>query len=389
MLEVRILTGIYYILMEDCAEGFRENGCDVLYPGVRKSPSDPQIFYSEDDFRSAVEKDPFDIFFSINGDALDDNGEILRKLMDRQKTIVIWYVDDPLNPFAPWNIDQRVPRYAADYDRLHFFAIDKTFVDKIKSRGHRKAFFLPHAASLAWAAGAHALARPPASLVTFVGNLDLDNLEKFQDIVSRIGGSHPKKISDFVEARMNSLTLSWDEFLASSRSADIDPAETEKLAHLANRIATIRCKIHVIQTIEGLGVDVYGFEDWRKVLKFPRSYKGHVSYYHGLSTVYRTSFVTLNLTHAQLAHGCNQRVLDVWAAGGFLLTDAGEILKDLFPEVKMPTFATLHDLVRQLTEIVKQPEKRFEQHSKILEEIRARHTYKERMKTVLETVQHG
>lgn len=370
-----ILTGIYYILMEDCAGGFLKNGCEVLYPGVRRSAADPQIFYSETAFRQTVRDGRYDIFFAINGDCLDDSGDIARELMDLKKTIVLWYVDDPFNPYAPWNITRRLGGAAVDYEKLIVFAIDEGFVERLKSLGYRNVYYLPHAVNPEWAGAGAPLASPPAAPITFVGNLDLDNLERFEGMLSEFPEPAAKMALAYVDARQSDFCLSWEEFANDS--------VPEEVPHIARRLATIRCKIHAVQLIEKLGVNVYGFEDWKRVLKNPESYKGHVPYYAGLASVYRTSFLTLNLSHAQLSRGCNQRVLDVPACGGTIVTDSRAAIRDLLPGTRVPMYRTPADLVRRIQEIIRNPELRASGRESVLGMVRERHTYEHRMKTVL------
>lgn len=373
-----ILTGIYYILMEDCAGGFLKNGCAVLYPGVRRSAADPQIFYSESAFQETVRGGRYDLFFAINGDCMDDAGVIARDLMALKKPVVLWYVDDPFNPYAPWNITRRLGGAAVEYEKLIVFAIDEGFVEQLKSRGYRNAFYLPHAVNPEWAAENVPPADPPAAPITFVGNLDLDNLERFEGMLAGFPEPAAKLARSYVDARLSDYCLSWEDFAT-------DPVP-EEVPHIARRLATIRCKIHAIELLEKLGVNVYGFEDWKRVLKNPESYKGHVPYYAGLASVYRTSFLTLNLSHAQLPRGCNQRVLDVPACGGALVTDSRAAVRDLLPGLRIPMYRTPGDLVQRVREMILDPDRWSVGRETMSGILRDRHTYEHRMKTVLNTV---
>ena len=383
---IRILTGVYYIMMEDCVAGFLKNGAEVLYPGVRRSAEDPRILYSEDAFRKTLIEGRFDVFFTINAECLDVDGLLIRELIRQKKRIVIWYVDDPFNPFAPWNVESKLPAAASDYEGLFLFCIDERFVEKLKSRGFANVFYLPHATSLAWAQSVRPVMQPPSALATHVSHLDLENLPRFEEMLTLFPEPVQQKVRDFVDLRLENLCLSWEEFARDAGLPEIAPDAANRLEHTANRISTIRTKIHLVRLIEKMGINVYGFKDWLQVLKNPASYKCHVPYYHGLRAVYQSSFITLNITHVQLSVGVNQRVLDVPAGGGFLISDYRKSIREMFPREVIPLYARPQDLLRQIEAVVKKPESRSAQHEALMETIRRRHTYDHRMQTILDRV---
>ena len=378
------LTGVYYVIMDDCVEGFLENGCAVRYPAVRRNAADPQVFFSEPALREAVREGRYDFFFAINGDGLDDGGIMAADLMRLKKTIALWYVDDPFNSYAPWHADRRLGPAARDYERLFFFAVDETFVESLKARGYRNAVYLPHAVNPAWAEGAADVPNLPDAPVTFVGNLDLASLPIFDGMLSEFDAGAARLAREYAEARCERCCLAWEDFLREAGAEIADP--DGRVRHAALRLATIRCKLHLVRALETVGVNVYGFEDWKEALDGTAHYKGPVPYYAGLSTVYRRSLITLNISHAQMSRGCNQRLLDVPACGGFLITDARPAIRDLLPGLRVPQYGTAQELVRRIHDAVRQPERRAEGIRGMQEMIRARHTYGRRMKTVLEEI---
>ncbi|NCC05528.1 MAG: glycosyltransferase family 1 protein [Proteobacteria bacterium] len=69
-----------------------------------------------------------------------------------------------------------------------------------------------------------------------------------------------------------------------------------------------------------MDLTVVGDEQWRALLP-GTSIHPPVDYYSGLADTYRNASFSLNLTSLLLPHGLTQRHFDVWACGGFLLTD--------------------------------------------------------------------
>jgi len=211
----------------------------------------------------------------------------------------------------------------------------------------------------------------------------MENTDRFEKFLSEYPAPVVKRVREYIEARKADYCLSWENFLAEAGPAAPELPQDPYLSHIAMRLATIECKIHAIGMLESAGLNVYGFDDWKRILKNPAAHKGHVPYYAGLSAVYRQSFLTLNLTHAQLADGCNQRVLDVPACGGTLVTDSRSVIRELFPNQRPAMYRTARDLVRRIHEIIQHPERRIEGQKERIELIRKNHTYEHRMKTVL------
>jgi spore maturation protein CgeB len=82
--------------------------------------------------------------------------------------------------------------------------------------------------------------------------------------------------------------------------------------------------------------------------------------------------------------GLNQRVFDVPAAGGFLLTDFKESLLDLFKEGEVACFHDPEEARAKLQYFQTRPEERRAVAAKARERVLAQHTVAHRVQTVLE-----
>lgn len=129
---------------------------------------------------------------------------------------------------------------------------------------------------------------------------------------------------------------------------------------------------------------IIGDQHWRQLLPGIQL-RPPVDYYHGLARAYQEFSMVLNLTSLLLPHGLTQRHFDVWACGGFLLSDNTPGL-DIFPQdltqdISFSTPAQALERVRYFAT--------HEGHKKDLAQawqkhILAEHSYKHRLQTILD-----
>ncbi len=134
---------------------------------------------------------------------------------------------------------------------------------------------------------------------------------------------------------------------------------------------------------------IYGDREWERLVPAARA-RAAVDYYAALPALYATAEFSLNLTSLQLPCGLTQRHFDVWAAGGFLLTDASPGL-DLFPGhlVRPISFSTPQQATHKIAALRAAPALRQELRLAWQQEILARHTYLHRVQNILEIVKNG
>lgn len=100
----------------------------------------------------------------------------------------------------------------------------------------------------------------------------------------------------------------------------------------------------------------------------------------------RSARIALN-THHPLndIHGVNMRTFEICGAGGFQLVDAKQDLKRCFePGVEVATYSSRHELVEQVRHFLSRKEDRISIASRGLKRVRAGHTYRHRVKQLME-----
>lgn len=132
---------------------------------------------------------------------------------------------------------------------------------------------------------------------------------------------------------------------------------------------------------------VFGDEHWRGFLNggsasidiFPP-----VDYYRQLPFIYGHAGAVINLTGFQMPSGLNQRCYDVPAAGGFLLTDQRDALKEQFdPGINIVEFQSVEDLLEKWSYYSGHPEVYQEVIRQGRRRIVEQHTYRHRVREML------
>ncbi|MDP3431268.1 MAG: glycosyltransferase, partial [Desulfomicrobium sp.] len=128
---------------------------------------------------------------------------------------------------------------------------------------------------------------------------------------------------------------------------------------------------------------VVGDDAWRGMLPGARLLPP-VDYYSGLAEVYRRASFSLNLTSLLLPHGLTQRHFDVWACGGFLLTDDTPGMK-IFPQelARAVIFASPSEAAELLRSLAANPKGKEELRRAWQEHVCAEHSYVVRLRAII------
>jgi spore maturation protein CgeB len=166
----------------------------------------------------------------------------------------------------------------------------------------------------------------------------------------------------------------------------LDSEGLKNLNSLVTFRATQKYRLEMVRTLAPFAPVVAGDEGWEKLLNQAQfRLLPEIDYFGGLPGFYSRCTVNLNATSLQMKTGLNQRVFDVPACGGFLLTDARRQLEELFEvgreAIAYGSAAELEDLTRYY--LAHDGERR-----RVIEKGRARvladHTYVHRLSRLVE-----
>ncbi|MDP8207690.1 MAG: glycosyltransferase [Candidatus Electryonea clarkiae] len=319
-----------------------------------------------------------DLLLTINHLGFDQDGELASMLEGIGLPLVSWYVDRPgfiLLDNSP------VPT-----DRTFIFTWERSTIDELNDYGFQNVEYMPLATDLErfspgvdgsegrlrWVA--NSMLYPSAEWRQKAGiNAERDPLFERSIMIQRSGR---------VEA------MAAIEMAARAESVDISTWSRRKMLNYASAIAltaTRELRKEVAEQCAASGLILYGDEGWR-VLTPSIPLNGMVRYPDGLPAIYRGG-VHINATSYQMPSGVNQRVFDIPAAGGILVTDDQEDLSELFEsDQECITFSDPEEARDKAGYFLRNPEIGKNIMKQARKKIVKKHTYCHRAKQIINKV---
>lgn len=270
-----------------------------------------------------------DFALTVNHFGLDREGRLVGLLEEIGLPLASWFVDSPqliLN----------------DYPRLNtpgtcVFSYDAASLEWLRSAGFSQVHYLPLATDPArFKPGAEV---PAAwhSRVSFVGDSMTSQVRAMRE-EARAAPAFHAALSELAYA----FALS-DEVLPLAFLERCHPdihAEVVYLAQVESRLACEKAltftaarqyRLRCVKGIMPFSPLIAGDDGWGEALgEHGWQPAGRLDYYRDLPGFYAATEVSFNCTSVQMKGAVNQRVFDVPASGGFLVTDWREQMADLF-----------------------------------------------------------
>ncbi len=323
-----------------------------------------------------------DFALTVNHIGLDSRGVLLDLFGRMALPLASWFVDSPrliLHDFpnqttpwcAPftWDADTVEPLAAMGFDHvLHLPLATDT------------ALFAPGApADAAWAGG-----------VSFVG----DSMQRPSALLESRLAAYPRA-RDLCRAAAPAFAASRartaERFLLEESPGLLEawramPARTRlDLEQYLTWQATRDYRLECVRELLPFDPLIAGDDGWRDLL--PEGgwrHAGRVDYYAGLPGFYGAATVNFNATSMQMKGAVNQRVFDVPACGGFLLTDAREQLAALLePGREVACYAHPGEIADRARHALAHPTERAAVATAGRARVLAEHDYTHRMRTMV------
>ncbi|CAA7603186.1 Methyltransferase domain protein [Acididesulfobacillus acetoxydans] len=140
----------------------------------------------------------------------------------------------------------------------------------------------------------------------------------------------------------------------------------------------------VLDSLRRFPLDLYGPGKWSSD---NLTFHPPVPYGFELAEVYQKHAINLNISSLQLETSVNNRIFDIPAAGGFLLTDYKDDLTEIFPDHwREITYKNPAELEKRSEYYLSREKERREISADLRDIILTQHTYLHRAKQILETV---
>ena len=208
----------------------------------------------------------------------------------------------------------------------------------------------------------------PRPELAFVGDSSLAAIEKWRARLDAADAPTVRRLRAWVGTRPRDL-YSDPEIRKSRRAADQLAAATWQ--------ATASHRKEALSTFARSPLHIYGDAGWKGRVSGAQLREGP-SYGAQLGAIYRAHGAHLNLTSLQMPTAVNQRVFDVPAAGGFVLSDGQEDLHALFAEDEMVTFECPEEVLDRARYYVRHPHRRAELSARARARVLSDHTYAHR-----------
>lgn len=312
--------------------------------------------------------------------------------------VAVWFVDSPF--FLATGYLPPAP------DVTSFFCWDQSFVPMLRAHGAERTFHLPLATDPDLFANAQT--GGTALPLGFVGHtLDAlvalwgrrDGVWEASERAPAASAASVASAAPVAAAAPTPTAEAWAQTLLTDRAAlhrlvpHVGPPidrNVVRLAH-ANYLASRTLRQQTLAALPQRALHVFGNPEWKGCL--PRAHlHGGCAYGAQTARIYASCAINLNITNLQMPTAVNQRLFDVPAAGGFLLTDAqAEVPHYFAPDKEVVCFASPEELRDKAAYYGARPAARAAVVQAARRRTLAEHTYRHRMEALVATMRahHG
>ncbi|OIQ51294.1 hypothetical protein BerOc1_03244 [Pseudodesulfovibrio hydrargyri] len=327
-----------------------------------------------------------DLVLTVNHFGLDREGKLAGLLDDLGLPLASWFVDNP--HLILFDYDH------PGADNTAIFTFDAGNLEAMRARGFRHVHHLPLAtdpqrfrpdagpAPAEWSAAisfvGSSMAEPVKKSLALSG-LPASLAREYEAVAGAFGRSGETSVAHFLEFHRPD----WLDTMASLSREQRLAAES-----LLTWEATRQYRSACVRATLPFSPLVVGDEGWTALLHGTGArLLANLDYYADLPRFYPRSEINFNCTSRQMKGAVNQRVFDVPACGGFLLTDHREQMEDLFDlDREAAVYRTVEEIPGLVERYAADPAARAKVSRAAARRILAEHTYEIRMKKLLETM---
>lgn len=331
-----------------------------------------------------------DFVLTINHLGVDREGVLMDLLEKCRLPLASWFVDNPHLVLYVYS------RLASPWAAL--FTWDADNVDSLKALGFENVYYLPlgtdvhrfHPASLsacpkAWRArvsfvGNSMLAKVAARLKA--GRFPRPLLLAYRNVATSFSQSADDSVSEHLRVHFPDAYREFTALQGIEERLAFETAVTWE----ATRGYRNRC-VRAILPFDPL---IVGDKYWKIALRHAaKTWRWHpeLNYYRDLPFFYPCSEINFNCTSMQMKGAVNQRVFDVPASGGFLITDQRRQMDQLFePGREMVAYQAPEEIWDLIDYYLRKPKERERISRAARQRVLREHTYDLRLTRLLKTM---
>ncbi|MBP7562186.1 MAG: glycosyltransferase [Candidatus Cloacimonetes bacterium] len=310
-----------YVLTKECLFAIQETGHQVHYIHIDDKQTDYEVFVRK--LMLDINQFKPDFILTINHLGFDKEGRLTDLLSEMHIPYASWFVDSPNVILSCFK--QNISDYCS------IFVWDRDYIDDLIKTGYPYVDYLPLATS--------SDIFYPKSLskiydVSFVGSSMVyathKNMKSFihrpdlLHILEDVSNEFIRLKTRHVEHAVKKLTSGHTEIFFE----DNDQKDDFYAAVLWR--STQKYRLSGLLELETFSPVISGDENWQRLLPFSFRKLPERWYYEDLADFYNQSKINFNMTSLQMKNAVNQRVFDVPACGGFILTDYKEQLNEIY-----------------------------------------------------------
>jgi spore maturation protein CgeB len=369
---VLVVRSAYHVQRE-CCVALRALGHRVITLELSDGTDSAHVAAAVDQLLRAVVRHRPDMLLTMNYLGFDTGGHMAEVVEALGLPTAIWFVDNPV--FA----GQGRVRVPPEYTTL--FTWDRSFVPLLADATDTDVHHLPLATDLDTFAGARTTA-PPRWATTFVGSSLVDLQDKWHHRLTALEREVAKRM-------VPQLCSDRTAMVAQSNLAGPAPDAHARVLAYANFIASKDYRLQLLCALSAGDLTVFGDSGWQALLPNATTCGGF-DYGPELAHVYARSAVNFNATNLQMPCTVNQRVFDVPAAGGLLLTDRQPELEDYFvPGQEVLVYDGPAQAADLATYYAAHPEAGQAFVFAAQQRIAAHHTYRHRLRQLVKTMRQA
>ncbi|WP_415719494.1 CgeB family protein [Maridesulfovibrio sp.] len=382
---ILLLTSQYFLMGEIVAACQRQN---VPHMFINMDAKEMDLDYFVGRISAAIDTFRPDFVLTVNHLGVDQEGYLNALLHKFKLPLASWFVDNPLLilPLYRRQADSNTTIFTWDSDRK----------ESLREMGFSNIFHLPLGTDQTRFLPSKGCTEKKWSRnISFVGNsmvhktakrLEASRItgllaDKYKEVAHAFGQKEEHSVVNFLRTDYPELFQEYENKLTPHRKLAFET--------LVIWQATLEYRLSCIKQILEFKPLIVGDNGWSKLLGTDHRWDYHreLSYYNDLPRFYPCSKINFNCTSQQMKGAVNQRVFDVPACNGFLLTDHRYQMEKLFePGKEIAVYKSTEEIPQLVERYLKDEQARQQIIKAARKRILAEHTYDCRLKVLIQNM---